>query len=372
SLPASAREDAERVLRDDLTRAGLRPRLEQLLAHGLMVAAARRATRGAERRIRFADRLAFWSSSPDEAAAEDLEARERWHRAVLDAQRDAVLNTLGSITWNHPELAYQRSLRAAHAWLEAVSTYGGNMAPDICPVHHRIEVLQALDATLAQLGRCFGLQGQLGDLAGAVLAHLRSTPPPRAAPPPPGPRRLAWDQVVLLVAETLRPTDFVARDHAIAAAAAARAEASADAAVAAATVTFWDKVNVFTKSPAERRRDAKSAEATTEAGRLAAMMTQATGLLFDAMRAYPPAALYYGLIEARAAVAAIRAERRTHTTTTGTGSSRTTTTHHTCVLVGKEAALRRLRGWTRDMVRALGVTPTDTELCERWVATALA
>ena len=129
-------------------------------------------------------------------------------------------------------------------------------------------------------------------------------------------------------------------------------------------ITLWDRINVFTTTEAEARRNELKAEIGGLSAELVTQRAEVAGKFWQALRAYPPALLCAQLDGVVEAVEDIRAVCRSYTVSTGSGKTRRTETRYRCDLVGKDEAVRAMQGWAAEMVRVFGEQLGYHELLE--------
>ena len=132
-----------------------------------------------------------------------------------------------------------------------------------------------------------------------------------------------------------------------------------------AQISVWDMLNVFTDTEEEKERDAIMREMKSVDKAVQARSLKVNAMLDEALRQYPPGALYYKLGEVEASVSAIYAKIVTRRYTDSKGRTRTT---RTCELFGKGRALGTIQKWNRALVEAYGPLPDAHDCLERWVA----
>jgi hypothetical protein len=361
--------ESEAAFLDDLERWQLRASVGRALVHAGMIARARTMITQTEEDNSFFERLVFWRESEPQKRQEELEASARWHSSLLDAMGFDAVGRVAQAGSYQPLLAFHALLVAAQGAVRAITTYSGSSSTSkSCPTLGKEEAMAAVDRLVAHLAACYGMRGDRDQLIADVAQRLRS--PARAAA---FPRGRALDHAALVdgLAEVLRPTELLTLVDRVAHARQRYDQSSHASQAAASQVTFWDTVNVFSDSDAERLRDHYSAEAVALWASLHTDIARVNQLVDAALPNYPPADAYYALLRVRAIVGVVHAVQRSTTTTHRSGNSTYTTTRYYCELVGRNEALRALERWTMIAVRVFGTVPSASELLERWVAREL-
>jgi hypothetical protein len=134
---------------------------------------------------------------------------------------------------------------------------------------------------------------------------------------------------------------------------------------------LWDKLNIFTDSPAEAERDTWNDRARVVWPLLHRTFVAQDAALEQALRHYPPGGAFYALESVRQRVMAVRGELRRHTSSRRVGNVTHTSTTYSCELVGKSEAVTALRTWTFHAQQVFGRMPSDDALLERHWGKAL-
>lgn len=368
--PTKGATDESRQFFALLDGSGLRDELRAAVSHASMLGLLRRCGESVRARIGWLDRAAFWSSSADEAAEDALAERASFHALVLQHRAVSALGIVEGAAAQHALLDLGRSLATAHLTTPAIATLGGSSGTSRhCPVFRREEVVAALDRAVARLCARYGTTADRGALVNAVCDHLRRAGgplrPPEGAPQSPA-------EVALLLASRLQGTPFLETVETLAWAQPAASEARGQAAAAASAVSFWDKLNVFSDSPEEQRRDALRDEAAVRDQLVRDRHAAFRALYRDALRVHPPSLLADEALDVRAAFEAIRAVSERRTRTTKVGNTTTTTTYYVCVLHGRAVAQSMLGAWAARVIAVLGPIPCAGDLLDEWVAGELA
>ena len=334
------------ALLDGLEQRGLRAVVQRGVAHAGMLGSMKRLEHQVSSSIGWTDRLAIWTESDDKYDQARLNERKAWHETMYQWMSHQCVRVVDQAAWSSPRHALGMGVVAAHQALAAVQTREGRSRSAIhCPALGQQEALKALDYTRSCIERGFGPCGDWNHLVQALVAHLRQPAVPSPVRPGRPSRVLSWDEIVVAVAEAMRPMAFLPiYDHLVA----TRSEyghLAADAQQARLAVGFWDKVNIFTDTPAEKRRD----QLDERSRDVYATLQRDTRIVDDMLRrglaVYPPAAVYYDLFSVITAVRAIRAVRHTGTSTTKVGNSTIHHRYYYCRLHGKAEATRALTLW---------------------------
>jgi hypothetical protein len=359
---------AEQAFFEELERRGLRSRVTRAVAHGTLLGSLDAAVAGAEQRIGIFEKLAFWSDSERERQHAQLEARQRWHREMVEALGYECIHLVDQAGETQPLLMLQRLVIYAQLTLLEVDTTSGDHSSTIsCPALGKERALEAIDALLAYLSRHYGPVGDRDHIVGDVVERLRHTPPA----PPPTNMPLNHAQIVDALAARLSATPFAALVDRVHNARQQYAHAVHTAQAASARITLWDSLNCLSDSPAETMHQQYSREAQLLWSSMGQDIVQVNALLDQALQCYPPGAAYYALLRVRGRVEAIHGRLAQRTTTQRIGESMVTHTHYYCVLEGKTEAVQDLRHFTMGLIRTVGTAPSASELLERWVAREL-
>lgn len=362
----------DEALLDGLEERGLRAVVQRGVAHAGMLGSVKRLSRQVSGNIGWSDRLALWTESDAKYAEARLQEREAWHETMYQWVSHQCVRVVDQAAWSSPRHALGIGVVAAHQSLAAIRTRDGRSSSPIqCPAKGQQDALQALEYVRGCLEAGFGPRGDWDVLVQAVVAHLRRPAVPSPVRPGSPSRVLSWDEIVVAVAEALRPHGFVPLYERLVAQRADYDRIAGEAQQARSAVGFWDKINIFTDTPAEKRRDELDERARQLHGAIQQVGHVADNMLNRGLEVYPPALVYYRLFTAIAAVRAIRAVRHTGTTTTKVGNTTIRNRYYYCRLYGKEDAMRTLAWWTRGMAACFGVIASPSELLERWVAREL-
>lgn len=367
--PVLEAPDLVKLVSGDLLRWGVTELMDRCAVHGAMLGAIDAAKRRSEKAITFGDRLAFWSDSPAEQAEAELKLRRRWHQEVFTSLAMDALGRVDRISSPHFLAALRDAVLRTSLALHAVSTrLEGGFGSYRAPIPMREPTLASLFAIAVLLGSTWGLTGTKAELAGRVAQFLES------ASPGPSPftalvasgkitRALSAHEVVVGVAEGLRQTPFLELMHTHRAHHFAYEADRAGAVQAETRLDFWERLEIFGKSPNRRMVEALEARAALDWASASQTYAQLNDLLDRALAPYPPAQIYFELSDVRAAFERIRSEVRTR----GYGRNK----QYYAVLFGKAESLWALRLWTRRAVVVFGRLPSSGEVLEHFATRAL-
>ncbi len=307
------------------------------------------------------DRVNF-DDTEDQRTEAQLHARRQWLDKATHAGWEDLLQTARQAGASIPPLALRDWAVASSLHLQAVHTdKGSTSSPRTCTVYGRQEVYQALDAIAQLLQQTWDLRGDRQELIAALQRRLQHPLPQQ---PPQRPR--TWDDTLDLLASRLLGTPFFDDAAQIDRLAPQLHAAQSELTATRGRITFWDKLNVFTDTPDERRRDELEDALNQLNAQLRPHVERLNATLEAALNAWPPAALYFSVGQVHTAVAAIRAVCQSYTVTTGSGNSRRTETRYRCVLYGLGHAFAQQRAWNARYVALFGPQPGYNELLARW------
>lgn len=363
--------DTEARFAADLEGGGLRGHLVHAVATASVLGLIELSREAASERVRFADRVAFWSDSEDEATKRKLEGRALENGAQLDAYGRSGRHLVERFAAGHPRLGLGQALTALGAAAQSLRTEpGSSSGPMSCPAHGKAEALAAVAHAEERLHRHYGTTSDRNEWVRHIVALLQRPPqldPESAAPP------ARYEEAIVLAAERLRSTPFLGLLSKIQELRGQRAEAGHKGEQAADAVSFWDKVNVFSDSEAEKQRDAWKERGAELDGARAELTNRATALLENAVSIFPPMILHERLNMTKAALNRVHAqsERRTRTHTTrdskGNVISTRTETYYVCVLYGADAARAAATDVCARTLATFGALPNAGALVEWWV-----
>jgi cell fate (sporulation/competence/biofilm development) regulator YmcA (YheA/YmcA/DUF963 family) len=362
----------ERNFFDELDERGGRAEQREALVNSTMLAALRRQRRTLADGIGVLDRLAFWSDTEAEQREEAFEEREKWHARQLEREWKQLKRAAREAGEAEPQLCLRDGARDALEALHEVRTDSGERSRRRdCSVYGRDKVYKALDGIERVLRAEYGLRDNRHEMMRAVANRLRAyqsgdTPEP-ATPDRTGPfEPLEFDQIVDGVAAQLVGTDFPSHFEHIDELNRREGEVERKMQDADAAISFWDKVNIFSKTEAqeaheqlENRMQTVEEELDTDARAVNRRFEQALGF-------YPPARLYLSIDGIRDATAAIRAVCHSRTRTTGSGEDEETETVYYCSLHGENEAIDAMQEWNAEFVEVFGDLPNYQELLTRW------
>ena len=230
----------------------------------------------------------------------------------------------------------------------------------MCPVHnqeHCLRVYQALLAVFVDYGLNTTYQDFLAQVAAATPLDVTIEPDPVAGYPPTSATQLAG-----MLAHRLQGSDFPAKVTNLQELIRTEQRLARDHEQAAGEVTVWDTLNIFTVSPAERKRDELARQRKLLSPDIAALQKEVERLLGRAAECYPPASLYFSLPQVEWAIRSVRAVCRS---VRRKGTTRYYT-RYSCHLEGKSTADLVTQRWAAALIRTYGVLPTYHALLEGW------
>jgi hypothetical protein len=321
--------------------------------------------RRVDRAVGLTSKLMFWSADPAQARAALLERRTRERGEALLSSWGLLLGEAQEVAHALPPLRVRAlGVRAAlHA--QAIGTGGG------CTVNQeRHRAVVCFGEVRASMEAAYGLRGDrrslMSDVSSYLAAHPSPSEPSAAAQglDPTVFRVRPYDEVVALVAGPLRGSGFHERFERMDATSRQASEAREREAEAEHQVSFWDKLNVFTDTEAERARDAAQGEKERLDAELEQHASEVNRAFDEAMRGYPPAAVYYQLHGVEAALQRIYARWETRTYTDSKGKTRT---RRVCKMYGKDLALATISRWIATLVGGFGELPDTHECLDAWI-----
>ena len=332
--------------------------LRQCASHTAMLRGIVRRQNKLAREISWLDRAMFWDDSDAEAQSRLVARRRAFHKEALATTWTELVEVAATASREQtPLLVRDLSVNCA-LHIKAIGTSGG------CTVnHHRGEALELIEHVRTALGQAYGLQGDRSTFMHHVAQSLDS--PPMRTYEPEVFRARPYAEVVELVAQPLRNTNFKDEYAQFAQVSQVWNARKTEEKALGEQISFWDWVNFFSDTPEEARRK----EVRTEIKGLKAdfqRRSSAVNAQFDhALDYYPPARLYYRTQAVAEALRRIYSKWVTRTYTDSKGRTRTT---RTCELYGKSAAVSAMQGWNADLVRSFGTLPDVHDCLERWVS----
>ncbi|HEY8380417.1 MAG TPA: hypothetical protein VIK91_28235, partial [Nannocystis sp.] len=337
---------------------------DELLAHAAMAGQTARELAEVAERISLLDRLVFWSDTPDERAEDELVARKELNLAWTEKAWNDLLAEARAVGCRVGPLA-ARDLAVTTAELigKIHTDPGSSSFPKNCRVYGREEALAALQRLRELFLHFYGVP-----YPGSALLPRAAEAAPVAVTVDPDPihgwRRLEPDELYGFFAHCLAPTKFGAiyrrlaeRQTELAGLRRVHSEVKED-------ISLWDRINIFTTTEAEAKRDALEDEMRGIRVDMATLNERMHSLFREALAAYPPALLASGIDAVIDAVESIRASCQSYTVTVGSGKNRRTETRYRCVLHGKPEALDAMRRWCAEMVHIFGEQLTYPDLLE--------
>lgn len=337
---------------------------DELLAHAAMAGQTARELAEVAGRISLVDRLVFWSDTADERVEDELTARKALNVAWTEQAWSRLLAEARSVGARVGPLAIRDAAIVVTERIGKIHTDAGSSSfPKNCQVYGRDKALAALTDLRNIFLRFYGVPFPSGELIHQVAA---ATPVAVSVDPDPvqGVRRLEPEELCGLLAHRLASTNFGAiyrelgrRQHELGSVQSERTSVEAG-------ISLWDKINIFTTTDAEAKRDELRAQIRGMSGDINDLRNRMLGLFHEALAIYPPALLAVEIDAVAEAIAEIRASCQSYTVTTGSGKNRRTETRYRCVLHGKDDALAAIRHWCADMVEILGEQLVYPELLE--------
>lgn len=335
----------------------------QALNHALMLATLEAATGKARGQISQLEELMVWRTSEPRARLALLESRRQFHEGQLKrvsgeltaAARDAASALLGF-----------RLRDRAQTLVEGVSRmhtdHGTTNSPRACPVHNQEHCLH-LYGQLHSVFKDYGLTGTYQEFLSRVAG---ATPLERVVEPDPvaGYPAMSATELSGMLAYRLQGSDFPALVNNLQELLRNEQMLAREYEQAVGEVTVWDTLNIFTISPAERRRDELARRRKLLSPDIARLQKEVESLLGRAAECYPPAALYFSLPQVDWAIRAVRAVCTSHTRKSST--SRRYRTTYRCALRGKAQADLVAQRWAAALIKTYGVLPTYHALLEAW------
>lgn len=332
------------------------------LAHALMLASVEDEAGRTQKQISPVDRLAFWKATDPKLRMELLQRRKAFHeqalaqteKALVEATREAAHSLLGF-----------RLRDRAQVLVEGVSRIRTDESlsagPRNCPVHnqeHCSRLYQALLAVFADYGLNTTYQDFLTQVAAATPLDLTVEPDPVAGYPP-----MTATQLAGMLAFRLQGSDFPAMVTNLQELLRTEQALASELEHAIGEVTVWDTLNIFTLSPAERRRDELARKRKLLSPDIARLQKEVERLLGRAAECYPPAALYFSLPQVDWAIREIKA---VCTPVRRKSYSGRYYTKYRCALKGKHTAELVAQRWAAALIQTYGVLPTYHALMEAW------
>lgn len=342
------------------------PLRELGLAHASMLGGLSRSLAKVSQKISFMDRVIFWSQTDDEAREAKLKSRVLWHERASASAWQALLGAAQQAGSQLVPYRMRDALIVVTQDLSSIHTRGGSSSvPMSCPVYNREKALSSLAALKGYLEEEYNVRGSYAEMLQSVaLASPReiSAPPDAARVFP----KLSYEALSQLLAYRLRETEFLEAYQSAQKAQKRSVKASQEQGAVEEQISFWDKINIFTSTPEEMRRD-ELEERLKELSEDQRQLGEKVSRLFhDALVSYPPAKLYFALCTVEEAIHAIYAVRRSRTVTSGTGKNRKTRTVYYCSLVGLGAAQRALAYYSSLFVWAYGELPSYHQALDVW------
>ncbi|MBN2497076.1 MAG: hypothetical protein JXR96_20960 [Deltaproteobacteria bacterium] len=334
--------------------------LAKCLAHAYALGGVSRQLQGLRSSISVLDRIAVWSDTQEEKEEKWLQGKRHFY---LRASRDSWQELLGlarQVAAELPPLRLRDLVIEAGQAMDSLQTDRGSFRskPD-CTIRGKAELLQALEEADRVLRLGFGLRADRQQMMEDVASYLLGEPGPA-----PEPRMFtlgSYTQAVACVAKRL-DRDFAVLHRRIFDAQQRREVAGSEDEGVSRRISVWDRINVFSTTPEEKRHKELLAEIAALDADLRAGMLQLDRLFERALQAYPPAGLFFSLPRVAEAVRELRVECHERKVKKGARSQ----SRYRCSLNGKKKARQALRDWTAGFVAAFGDLPGCAELLALW------
>jgi hypothetical protein len=369
---ASGREDdasvasSEDALFDAMDRAGVFRLLDQAVAHCAVLGRLRVVEANARARVKVVDKINVFTQSREQEVAASLAARREWHSETLRTIAWSIADHVHHNGAGFPPLDLYRHVRSIYEMTYALvptlvtsdaQAWTGGVP--VAAVHGIVPFTTFLRGLGATVGRIAGLGGTKLDLARRVAAVIEAGEP--TIPFPADGRRLHPDQVARCAAHTLvaaRGREFPKLVAHYATLMRSSQESADRAETAASEVGWFDKINVFTDSAAEKARDGETHHARLLLSQAQAAFTTIYRELDIALAPYPAGLVYFGLSDV-----AVRAEM-IHAVAERIYGSRNQ--QYRAVLVGRDPFLTSFAGWTTVATRVFGGLVSPGQVLERY------
>lgn len=342
----------------------LRALRDEALVHAGMIGQLGRELAEVEGQISLVDRLVFWSDTDAEKAAKTLARRaeanvawtwELWEKML--AQARAIGAGIGPIVMRDWALVVITRIAAIH------TDSGSSSFPRGCEVYKREEAIASIEGLRGVFAKIYGVVGGVSELMVATM-NARPAEPAVLEDPIQGYAPMGGDSLHGLLARRLEGTAFRTLYQEVSQQLGTLHRASDERATVEGEISVWDRLNVFSTTQAEARRNELKAQIGDLRGGLAQQRAQLGAVFWAALREYPPALLRAELDAVCEAVEDIRAVCHSYTVTTGSGNNRRTETRYRCELLGHEAAVTAMTQWSVLMVKVFGEQLTYHELLE--------
>ncbi|HHH28250.1 MAG TPA: hypothetical protein ENK57_07890, partial [Polyangiaceae bacterium] len=238
--------------------AGLRHEVTMAVTHAMMAGVLETRRERAKERVTWTERLEFWSDSDAERASEAISARLGWHVTAMRFRAASALRLVGGAAVQHPLLRAGWTMVGLSRAIASLTTPSGRTAgPRPCPVLGKATATTKFTVVIESLSDYFGCISSREALVAVLRANLeRAGAAPRRTPAATETR----EQLVAMLAATLEGTEFLTHLKRIEVLRPRIVAARGRAQEADEEVGFWDRVNLFSDTPEERRRDEAEAQ----------------------------------------------------------------------------------------------------------------
>ncbi len=355
----------------DLDKAQVFLSLDQSLMHASVLGRLKLAEHKAKGRVKVVDILNVFQQSPEQRAQAGLSERRSWHAEVLLTLTATAPGYVHQHARHYLPLELHRIVCGLHdaagslrARLVDYDPHFGFSQPKAA-VDNLGTLLNAMSVLTNTVGRSTGLSGSALQLADRVAAALRSreggSPFPRTF------NLLHYDHLVRCLAFTFRSqtgTRFAEQVERYGAMIAHAQQNAFRSQQADAAVMLFDRINVFTDSPAELERDHTAAASKQQLGEAQHLFSSIHQELDVALRAYPPGRAFFSIAAMRVAA------ERIHAVAVNTSAMRNHR-YWRAVLVGREQFLSALYQWNFETMRNFCAIVSPAQVLERYTLRGL-
>ena len=333
--------------------------LAQSLVHASMLHAQILDRRALKKEVSWLDHAAFWSDSQAQRDLHDSKERAAVHRGALEQCWQQLMAMARHASAEQAPLLIRDRTVATSLNLRAITTQSSP-----CRVSdHRNRALAALSEMRAAFTRAYGITGDRQNFM-ADVAHALAQPPRAQRQAGPFARRTP-PEIVHMVADQLRQTSFRLDFLACQKATAGWQQQQTRQKEAKANISFWDWVNVFSDTDAEKAKKDAARNIKALNKDIQALSQRTNALLDQALVVYPPAQLYLMIDGVHHAIGRIYAKMVTRTYRDSKGRTRT---RRTCSLFNKTPAVNAMDRWNATLLQTFGHLPSSHECLEWWVS----
>jgi hypothetical protein len=355
----------------DLDKAAVFRSLDQSLMHASVLGRLKLAEPKAKARVKVVDILNVFQQSPEQQVEAGLRERRNWHAEVLLTLTAAAPGHVHQYARHYLPLELHRLVCALHdaagvvrARLVDYDPHFGFSKPK-ATVDYLGTLLSALSILTNTVGRSTGLSGSALQLAERVANALRTGD---AGSPFPGTSNLLhYDRLVRCLAFNFRSqsgTRFAEQVERYGALIAYAQQNASRSQQADAAVTLFDRINVFTDSPAEAARDQSAAASKHQHWEAQQLFSHIHQELDVALRAYPPGRAFFSIDAMRIAAESI------HAVAVNTSAMRNHR-YWRAVLVGREQFVSALYQWNHRTMRDFCAIVSPAQVLERYTLRSL-